>query len=157
MLFTESSGWAASLTTAPSLRLVLFGAVAHRVPELLALFHRGRFELRADDLLHGLDPVGDDVPLLAVPLLDQHRPAALVVLAGHLHRVGEALEPDLVQAGLGEAQVLVAPADLLGGQRLVAVLGHRGPEGLGEVHRVDDTPVVERLADLVLGPNVLSL
>src|SRR5512143_1697120 len=114
MLFTESSG-AASLTTASSLRLVLFGAVAHRVSELLALLHRGRLELRAHDLPHGLDPVGDDVPLLAVPLLDQDRPAALVILAGHLHRVGEALEPDLVQPGLGEAQVLVAPAHLLGG------------------------------------------
>jgi len=51
--------------------------------------------------------------------------------------------------------VLVAPADLLGGQRLVAVLGHRGPEGLGEVHRVDDAAIVERLADLVLRPDVL--
>src|SRR3984893_13853115 len=135
MLFTESSGGAAPLTTAPSLRLVPFGAVAPGVPELLALLHRGQLELRTHDLLHGLDPVGDDVPLLAVPLLDQDRPAALVVLAGHLHRVGEALEPDLVQAGLGEAQVLVAPADLLGGQRLVAVLGHRGPEGLCEAAR----------------------
>ena len=40
-------------------------------------------------------------------LLDQYRPAALVVLAGHLHRVGEALEADLVEPGLGEAQGLV--------------------------------------------------
>src|SRR5260370_7706076 len=95
MLFTDSSGWAASLTTAPSLRLVLFGAVAHRVPELLALLHRGQLELRADDLLHGLDPLGHDVPLLAVPLLDQHRPAALLVLAVHLHRLAEALHPVL--------------------------------------------------------------
>src|SRR5512137_3047204 len=105
MLFTESSGWGASLTMGVA-RLVLFGAVAHRVPELLALLHRGRLELRAHDLLHGLDPVGDDVPLLAVPLLDQDRPATLVILAGHLHRVGEALEPDLIQPGLGEIQVL---------------------------------------------------
>src|SRR5262245_14182730 len=112
MLLTESSGRATSLTTT-AVRLVLFGAVAHGVSELLALLHRGRLQLRTDDLAHRLDPLGDDIPLLAVPLLDQHRPVPLVVLAGDLHRVGKPLEPDLIQAGIREVEVLVAPAHLL--------------------------------------------
>ena len=62
--------------------LLLLRAVALRVVELLALFDRGRLDLRADDVAHGLHPVGDDVPLLAVPLLDEHGAVALVVLAG---------------------------------------------------------------------------
>src|SRR5262245_44537826 len=117
MLFTESSGRARSLTTTAT-RLVLLRAVPRAVAELLALLDRGRLQLRAHHLAHRLDPLGDDVPLLAVPLLDQHGTVTLVVLAGDLHRVREPLQPDLVQARLGEVEVLIAPAHLLGGQRL---------------------------------------
>src|SRR3989442_3358990 len=80
MLLTESSGRGAPPT--PLTSLLLLRAVAHGVAELLGLLHRGRFQLRAHDLADGLDPVGDDGPFLAVPLLDQGQPVALVVLAG---------------------------------------------------------------------------
>src|SRR5712692_897111 len=78
-------------------RLLLLRAVPLRVVQLLAFLGRRRFDLRADDVTHRLHPVGNDVPFLAVPLLDEHGAVALVVLAGRLHRVGEALHAELVQ------------------------------------------------------------
>src|SRR6267142_7131058 len=124
MLLTASSGRAAPfrrLTT-----LLLLAAVALRVAELLGLVGSGQFDLRAQHVLHGLDPVRDDVPLLAVPLLDEERAAALVVLARDLDRVGEALHADLFEALLGQVQVLEAPAHLLGRRRLPLGALHRG-------------------------------
>src|ERR1700752_2893136 len=105
MLLTDSSGRAATLTTS----LVLLRAVARRVAQLLAFLDRRRLELRPDDVPHRGHPLRHPLPLLAVPLLDQHGAVALVVLAGHLHRVGEALEADLVEPRVGEVQMLVAP------------------------------------------------
>src|SRR5438876_3982982 len=116
--------------------LLLLAAVALRVPELLALYDGGRLDLRAHDVLHGLDPVRDDVPLLAVPLLDEDRAAALVILARDLDRVGAALHPDLFEALLGQVQVLEAAAHLLGRGRLPPGAPHRGADGFGGEHRV---------------------
>src|SRR5216683_5685822 len=96
-----------------SAALLLLRAVALRVVELLAFFHRRDLDLRTDDVTHRLDPVRDDVPLLAVPLLDEHGTVALVVFARDLHRVREALHAELVEGGVGEIQVLEAPAHLL--------------------------------------------
>src|SRR5438876_4568145 len=96
--------------------LLLLRTVALRVVELLALVAGGGFDLRADDVAHRLDPVRHDVPLLAVPLLDQHGAVALVVLARDLHGMREALHAELVEGGLGEVQVLEAPAHLLAGE-----------------------------------------
>src|SRR2546428_3661219 len=120
MLLTESSGRGAPPT--PLTSLLLLRAVAHGVAELLGLLHRGRFQLRAHDLADGLDPVGDDGPFLAVPLLDQGQPVALVVLAGDPEGAHHALHAQLLEALLGEVQVLEAPPHLLAGERLVAVL-----------------------------------
>src|SRR5213593_4413294 len=128
MLLTASSGRAAPF---PALTpLLLLAAVALRVAELLGLVHGGRLDLRAHDVLHGLDPIRDDVPLLAVPLLDQDGAAALVVLARDLDRVGEALHPDLLEALLGQVQVLEAPAHLLGRRCLALGALHRGADRL---------------------------
>src|SRR5262245_15543949 len=110
MLLTASSGRAESLTTwRPGGRLLLLRAIAHRVPELLALLDGGRLELGADDVPHRLDPVRHDLPLLAVPLLHERLPVALVVTAGHADRPGQALEAQLLEPLLGQVQVLHAP------------------------------------------------
>src|SRR5262245_24447091 len=115
MLLTTSSGRAAPF---PALTPLLFlAAVALRVLELLAFLGSGRLHLRADDLPHRRDPVGDERPLVAVPLLHANRAAALVVLARHLHRVREALHSELLEALVGEIEILEAPADLLRGRR----------------------------------------
>src|SRR5437588_12716783 len=123
MLLTARSGRGASLDTGAP--LLLLRAVAHRVAELLRLLDSRRLDLRPDHVAHRRDPVGDDVPLLAVPLLDQDGAAPLVVLAGDLDRMREILHPDLLEPLLSQVQVLEAPAHLLGGQRLVAELRHR--------------------------------
>src|SRR5947209_10633705 len=137
--------------------LLLLGTVAHGVAELLPLLDGRGLDLRADDVAHGRDPVRHDGPFLAVPLLDEHRPIALVILAGDLDRVREALHAQLLEPLLGEVEVLHAPADLLAGERLVAVFRHRGADRLGGQHRVDEAAVVERLADRVLVAAALSL
>src|SRR4026207_746279 len=92
MLFTEISGRARSLTTTAT-RLVLLGAVAHGVAELLAFLDRRGLQLRPHHLAHRLHPLRDDVPLLAVPLLDEHRAVALVVPPRVRPRVGGPLTP----------------------------------------------------------------
>src|SRR2546422_4612726 len=103
MLLTARSGrGVASATGAPSL---LLRAVAHRIAELLRFLDGRRLDLRPDDVAHRRDPVGDDVPLLAVPLLDQHGSAALVVLAGDLDRMREVLHADLLEPLLGQVEV----------------------------------------------------
>src|ERR671918_2082768 len=95
MLLTASSdgGVPLPLTTGS----LLLGAVARGVAELLAFLHRRRLQLGPHHVAHGLDPVGDDAPLLAVPLLDHDRPVALVVLARDLHGAREALHPQLLE------------------------------------------------------------
>src|SRR5581483_11441616 len=108
----------------------LLGAVAHLVAELLPLLAGGRLELRADDVAHRLDPVGDQAPPVPVPLLDDRHAVRIVVVAGDLERPHHALHPELLEPLVGEIQVLEAPADLLGRQRLVAVLRHRGADRL---------------------------
>src|SRR5262252_4751974 len=115
---------------------LLLGAVPHRVAPTLAFLGCRRVDLGPDDVTHRLDPVRYDVPLLAVPLLDQDGPAALVILAADLHGVREALHAELVHRRIGEVEVFEAPADLLAGQRLVAELPHRGADRLHGIHGV---------------------
>src|SRR5882672_5302835 len=155
MLLTASSGRDASLATGPP--LLLLRAVAHRVAELLALLDGRRLELRPDHVAHRRDPVGDDVPLLAVPLLDEHGPVALVVLAGDLDRMREVLHADLLEPLLGQVEVLEAPAHLLAGERLVTELRHRRADRLGGEHRVDEAAVVERGAEVLFLRGALAL
>src|SRR5882724_3199947 len=102
MLLTASSGRGVPFPAVTS--LLFLRAIALGVVELLAFVDRGRLDLGPHDLLHGRDPVGDDVPLLAVPLLDEHGAAALVVLAGDLDGMREALRADLLEALLGEVE-----------------------------------------------------
>src|SRR5574337_78102 len=137
--------------------LLLLRAVAHRVPELLGLLDGGRLELRADHVAHRWDPVRNNSPLLAVPLLEHHGATALVILAADFDGMREALHAELVEALLGEIQVLEPPARLLAGERLVAVLAHGRADRFGAEHRVDDAAIVEHLADAPLLAGALAL
>src|SRR5713101_1750590 len=160
MLFTASSGGGDVSLTAiypPTTALLLFRAVALGVVELLAFRDGLCLDLRPDDVAHRRDPVRHDLPLLAVPLLDQHGPVALVVLAGDLDRVGEALHAELVEALLRQVEVLEPPPDLLTGAHLVAVLAHRGADRLDREHGIDNAAIVERGAHLLLLPGTLAL
>src|SRR5581483_632760 len=113
MLLTASSGRGAA---SPALTaLLLPGTVALAVTELGPLLLGRRLQLGPHHVPHRLDPVGDDLPLLAVPLLDEQLAVGLVVLAGDRERPGEALHAQLLQPLVGEVQVLEAPPDLLAG------------------------------------------
>src|SRR5262249_29184661 len=147
-LLTASSVRALSVTRCPL--SVLLGAVAHGVAELLAFLHSRRLDLRPHHVAHRLDPLRDDRPFLAVPLLNEERAVALVVVARHLDRVREALQAELIESLLRQVEVLEAPSHLLAGGRSVAELGHGRPDGLDREHRVDDATVVERRSDVFL-------
>ena len=71
-----------------TVRLLLLGAVARRDALLLRVRGRRLLDDRPHERPVGRDPVGDDVPLLAVPLLEFDGAAALVVRAGHLDAAG---------------------------------------------------------------------
>src|SRR6267378_2907071 len=159
MLLTASSGLDVSLTAleSPGLALLLCRAVALRVVELLAFRDGLRLDLRTDHVAHRRNPVRHDLPLLAVPLLDEQGAVALVVLAGDLDRVGETLHAELVEALLRQVEVLEPPPDLLTGEHLVAVLAHRGADRLDREHGIDNAAIVERGAHLLLLPGTLAL
>src|SRR6267142_4152473 len=159
MLLTASSGGSVSLTApqSPAIALLLLRAVALRVVELLAFLDGRRLDLRTDDVAHGLDPLRNDLPPLAVPLLDEHGAIALVVLAGDLDRPREALHAELVEPLLRQVEVLEPPPDLLAREHLVAVLAHRGADRLDGEHGVGDAAVVERRAHVLLLPGALAL
>src|SRR3989442_945211 len=159
MLLTASSGGGVSLTAPypPAAPLLLFRAVALRVVELLALVDGGLLDLWAGDVAHRLDQTHPPLPLLAVPLLDEHGAVALVILAGHLDRPREALHPELVEPLLRQVEVLEPPADLLAREHLVAVLAHRGADRLDGEHGVGDAAIVERRAHVLLLPGALAL
>src|SRR5438552_15254968 len=93
------------------------------------------------------DPVGDELPVRAVPLLDAHVALALVIAAGELHRDHQALRTQLLDALVGDVEVLVAPLDFLALQWLLAGVLLRGADRLGVVNRIDHAPIVEHVAD----------
>src|ERR1051325_9172333 len=68
------------------------GAVARRDLLLGRVLGRGVLDQRLDDRIVGGVPVGDHVPLLAVPLVDTAEPRALVIGARDLDRSDHALE-----------------------------------------------------------------
>src|SRR6266404_4242174 len=96
-------------------------AVARSDVLFLRVRSRRLLDHRPHQLAIGLDPIGDHLPLLAVPLLELDRSAALVIRAGHLDCLHEPGRAEVFQARLADLQVLDAPAHLLAGQRLLAV------------------------------------
>src|SRR5262249_49381184 len=116
------------------LRRILGGGVLH---------HRG------DDIFVRLVPVGGDLPVRAVPRLDAACAGALVVRAGHLDRLEDALEAELLDAIRAWIEVFQAPADLLAVQWLVAEPRLRGADRLDAEHAVDETAHVQDFAGLV--------
>src|SRR5581483_5083699 len=112
--------------------LALLRAVARRDAFLFRVLRRGLLDHGTHDVAVRRDPAGHGVPLLAVPLQEAHRAAALVVGARHLERLHEVGGAQLLQALLVDVEVLEAPADLLAGHRLaLAVPRLRRADGLG--------------------------
>src|SRR5215468_9122097 len=84
----------------------------------LGVFRRGLLDHRSHDRLVRADPVGDGVPLVAIPLQELHRAAALVVHARHLERLHEPGRAERFQLLVVDVEMLEAPADLVACHRL---------------------------------------
>src|SRR5208283_860514 len=98
---------------------------------------------RPHQLAIRLDPVGDDIPLDAVPLLEFDRPAALVVAASHLQRLHEAGRAELPQPRLRDLEVFEGPANLLRGHDFAfSELGLGSADGLDGDDAEYHAPVV---------------
>src|SRR4051812_10522119 len=116
---------------------------------LRRILRRGFLHHRGDDVFVGLVPVGGNLPVRAVPRLDAAGAGALVVGAGHLDRLEDALEAELLDAVGAEIEVFQAPAYLLAVQRLLAELLLRGADRLDAKHAVDETAHVQDLTGLL--------
>src|SRR5262249_51461235 len=72
------------------------------------------------------NPVGDDRPLRAVPLLELDAPAPLMIAAGEGKRRDQALCPKLLDIGWRDGEVFQPPLHLRSRQRLIPEFSH-GP------------------------------
>src|SRR5215470_605246 len=98
--------------------LAFLAAVAWGDAFLLGVLRGRLLDHRTHDRLVRADPVGDGVPLVAIPLQELHRAAALVVHARHLERLHEPGRAERLQLLVVDVEVLEAPADLVAGHRL---------------------------------------
>src|SRR5436190_22323322 len=77
--------------------LLFLRAVARRDLVFLRVLSCRRFHHRAHDRLVGRNPVGNDLPLLAVPLLELDRRTTLMVQARDMERRHQADRAQLLQ------------------------------------------------------------
>src|SRR4029450_3183440 len=154
MLFTASSGPGEAGAAAVTTLGAFLCAVALGDVVLLGLLPPPLLDQRTDQLLVGLDPVADDLPLRSVPLLELHRAASLVVGAGDLQRLDESCRPDRRDPRRVEVQVLQTPADLLAGERLLAELALSDPDRLDRHDPGEDAAVVIEAPDPLLVDHV---
>src|SRR6516225_1739812 len=89
---------------------------------LRGVLRRDVIDERINEGFVGRVPVGDDLPALAIPLLYAPVARALVVGAGNPDRLQHPLEAELLEACIGEVEVLEPPTNLLARQRLLAEL-----------------------------------
>src|SRR5262245_21819192 len=117
----------------------------------------GRFlHHRPHDIAHRLDPVGDEFPLFAVPLLEDNGAVTLVIAAGHLDRLHHLAEAELLQAVCAEVEVLHTLPHLLTGDLRPILLDGIANRLRGD-HGVDQAAIVKHLADLVGARRTLAL
>src|SRR6516164_1489323 len=122
MLLTARSACASDTAGAPCLTLHHLLAVARRnalflrIGECRLLVHLGQHRAVR------LDPVGNKLPVLAVPLLDADFAVALMVVAGERYRHHQPVGAELHDALRGYVEVLVAPLDIFALERLFAEL-----------------------------------
>src|SRR6218665_2044084 len=123
------------------------GRRARRELLLRRVLRGGAPDQGLEDLLVGLQPVGAELPGLAVPRVDAGPGRAHVVDARGADGAHHAGEAERVELGLREVQVLEAPADLLAVHRLaLAEAFLRGAHALDAQHRAHRPAHVEHLA-----------
>src|SRR5690242_5206657 len=139
----------------PPAGLQVFSAVARRDAFFLRVLRGVRLDLGAHELAIGLHPVGDYLPLGAVPLLELDEARALMVHARYLERRHEARGAELFQALVVDVQVLDAPAHLLAGDRLA--LAELVLREANRLHRDDAGDDAARVVDRAEARLVLEL
>src|ERR1041385_2504194 len=104
-----------------ALRGLVASLGALRPASVLADVVFSRFVDQRDDLvLHGCDPIGNLDPFGAVPLLHIGRVVAVVIIAGHLERSGETVEPEFLPACRRDLQRLQTATHFIAGDVLLA-------------------------------------
>src|SRR6478672_2057177 len=98
--------------------LFVLGAVAGSDALLLRVLRGVRLDHGTHQLAVGLHPVGQHLPLRAVPLLELHQAGAFVVVARDLDGRHQAGRAELLETLVVDVEVLDAPAHLLAGDRL---------------------------------------
>ena len=96
-----------------------------------------------------LNPIGDEFPVLPVPLLDAHLAVAFVVITRQCNRHHQPVGAQLCDALGSDVEMFVAPLNLFALERLLAEFGLGSTDRLKIVDRVDYAAVVEYLADLL--------
>src|SRR6266705_1316569 len=91
---------------------------------VLRILRRCRLDQGPHQRLIRRDPVGDDHPLLAVPLLELDAPAPLMIAAREGERGDQALRSQLLERRGREGEVVEPPLHLRPRQGLVAELAH---------------------------------
>src|SRR5450830_63283 len=119
-------------------------------PFFFCIFSSRCLEQRVDQVLVAFDPVRNQHPFAAVPLLDLDLARTLVVVAGSLDLRQQAGCAQLLQASVGDVQVFQAPAHVFAAHDLFAELALRGAHSLNRCQCRRDAAVVEHRTDLVL-------
>src|SRR5258708_20708294 len=101
----------------------VLAAIARRNSLFFGIRVRRFLDDRAQQCAIRLNPAANDLPLLAVPLLEAYGAAALVIGARQFQRLNEAVRAQLLQTRVVEIQVLKTPADLFARKRVVAEPG----------------------------------
>src|ERR1700712_3587153 len=102
-----------TITTGPMRRSSFLRAIPRRDALALAVVDRGLFQQRPHQRAIAVDPVGDEVPLHAVPLLDLDATRSFVIAAAGLHRWHEAGRVQLLETRVRQVEMLERPADLV--------------------------------------------
>src|SRR5262249_37768803 len=149
MLLTASSTSSSDMASAPCLashHLLAFtrhNALFLRIIKGRVLVHFGQHcPIR-------LNPIGDEFPVLPVPLLDAHLAVAFVVITRQCNRHHQPVGAQLCDALRSDVEMFVAPLNLFALERLLAEFGLGGADRLKIVDCVDSATVVEYLADLL--------
>src|SRR5262249_2581170 len=93
---------------------------------------------------------GDDLPPLAVPLLERHAAVAFMIVPGHVDRVEEILGAERFDPRRIELEMFETPADFIAGERAMTELLLRDADRLDIEDAVDDAEVVIDAADALL-------
>src|SRR5262249_20769968 len=126
-----------------------------RDPLLLRILRRRRLHQGPHQRLIWRNPVGEHGPLRAVPLLELHTPAPLMIAAREGERGEQALRPQFLEPRWRDREMFEPPLHLHPAQGLVAKVAHGGADRLCDEQGAQHTPGPKRRANITLRPEPL--